>query len=80
MSLFLFYTGFSFYIPAGTARIANVALGIYLFGVVYSPGEGPVPFTYSAEAIHYTFVLSACLWRQPRPGSSMLLFQSPGRL
>ncbi|KAJ8121199.1 hypothetical protein ONZ43_g2288 [Nemania bipapillata] len=50
MSLFLFYTGFSFYIPAGTARVANVALGIYLFGVVYSPGEGPVPFTYSAEA------------------------------
>ncbi|KAJ8126421.1 hypothetical protein O1611_g7218 [Lasiodiplodia mahajangana] len=50
MSLFLFYTGFSFYIPEGTARVANVALGIYLFGVVYSPGEGPVPFTYSAEA------------------------------
>ncbi|KAK9778806.1 putative Major facilitator superfamily (MFS) profile domain-containing protein [Seiridium cardinale] len=24
--------------------------GIYLFGMVYSPGEGPVPFTYSAEA------------------------------
>ncbi|KAI1430662.1 hypothetical protein GGR50DRAFT_698783 [Xylaria sp. CBS 124048] len=50
MSLFLFYTGFSFYIPSGTARTANVALGIYLFGIVYSPGEGPVPFTYSAEA------------------------------
>ncbi|KAI1167199.1 hypothetical protein F5B18DRAFT_659266 [Nemania serpens] len=50
MSLFLFYTGFSFYIPSGTAQVANVALGIYLFGVVYSPGEGPVPFTYSAEA------------------------------
>lgn len=50
MALFLFYTGFSFYIPEGTGRIANVALGIYLFGVVYSPGEGPVPFTYSAEA------------------------------
>ncbi|KAI1325861.1 sugar transporter-domain-containing protein [Xylariaceae sp. FL0255] len=50
MSIFLFYTGFSFLIPAGTARIANVALGIYLFGIVYSPGEGPVPFTYSAEA------------------------------
>lgn len=27
-----------------------IALGIYLFGMVYSPGEGPVPFTYSAEA------------------------------
>ncbi|OTB04160.1 hypothetical protein M426DRAFT_164309 [Hypoxylon sp. CI-4A] len=51
MSLFLFFTGFSFWIPEGsTAHIACIALGIYLFGVVYSPGEGPVPFTYSAEA------------------------------
>ncbi|MCJ1381775.1 hypothetical protein MMC17_004886 [Xylographa soralifera] len=53
MSLFLFFTGFSFLIPEDTlhtARIACIALGIYLFGVVYSPGEGPVPFTYSAEA------------------------------
>ena len=51
MSLCLFFTGFSFWIPEGsTAQIACVALGIYLFGIVYSPGEGPVPFTYSAEA------------------------------
>jgi MFS family permease len=50
MSLFLFFTGFSFWIPDGTAHIACIALGIYLFGIVYSPGEGPVPFTYSAEA------------------------------
>ncbi|MCJ1304815.1 hypothetical protein MMC08_007628 [Hypocenomyce scalaris] len=53
MSLFLFFTGFSFYIPQSTmhtARVACITLGIYLFGVVYSPGEGPVPFTYSAEA------------------------------
>lgn len=51
MSIFLLFTGFSFYIPEGTtARVACIALGIYLFGVVYSPGEGPVPFTYSAEA------------------------------
>lgn len=27
-----------------------MALGVYLFDCVYSPGEGPVPFTYSAEA------------------------------
>ena len=27
-----------------------MSLGIYLFDCVYSPGEGPVPFTYSAEA------------------------------
>ncbi|KAI9879434.1 MAG: hypothetical protein M1830_008565 [Pleopsidium flavum] len=52
MSLFLFFTGFSFWIPETmhTARIACIALGIYLFTIVYSPGEGPVPFTYSAEA------------------------------
>ena len=50
MALFLLLTGFSFYIPEGTGRIATVALGIYLFVIAYSPGEGPVPFTYSAEA------------------------------
>ncbi|KFY23847.1 hypothetical protein V493_05595 [Pseudogymnoascus sp. VKM F-4281 (FW-2241)] len=51
MALALFFTGFSFLIPeTSTARIACVALGIYIFGMVYSPGEGPVPFTYSAEA------------------------------
>jgi MFS family permease len=53
MALFLFFTGFSFYIPAAThstARIVCITLGVCLFGVAYSPGEGPVPFTYSAEA------------------------------
>ncbi|KAI9452476.1 hypothetical protein BJY52DRAFT_1403480 [Lactarius psammicola] len=50
MSLFLLMTGFAFWIPEGNGRIAVVALGVYLFDCVYSPGEGPVPFTYSAEA------------------------------
>jgi len=50
MAVFLLMTGFSFYIPAGNARLAVVALGIYLYTIAYSPGEGPVPFTYSAEA------------------------------
>jgi hypothetical protein len=50
MSIFLLFTGFSFWITAETARLACVATGIYLFMIVYSPGEGPVPFTYSAEA------------------------------
>lgn len=50
MSLCMFFTGFSFWIPDETAKTACIALGIYLFGIVYSPGEGPVPFTYSAEA------------------------------
>ncbi|KAI1780270.1 hypothetical protein F4818DRAFT_435477 [Hypoxylon cercidicola] len=30
-------------------RLGLVALFIYVFAVFYSPGEGPVPFTYSAE-------------------------------
>ncbi|RMJ28446.1 MFS sugar transporter [Aspergillus sp. HF37] len=50
MSLFLLFTGFSFWIPNESSRTACVATGIYLFMIVYSPGEGPVPFTYSAEA------------------------------
>lgn len=50
MSLFLLFTGFSFWISDDTSRTACVATGIYLFMIVYSPGEGPVPFTYSAEA------------------------------
>lgn len=50
MCLFLLFTGFSFWIPGLEARTACVATGIYLFMIVYSPGEGPVPFTYSAEA------------------------------
>lgn len=51
MAIFLLFTGFSFWIPADSdARVGCVTLGIYLFGIVYSPGEGPVPFTYSAEA------------------------------
>lgn len=50
MALALTFTAFSFYIPEGTGRLACVATGIYLFAAVYSPGAGPVPFTYCAEA------------------------------
>lgn len=49
MALCMFFTGFAFYIP-GQAQLVCVTVGLYLFMVVYSPGEGPVPFTYSAEA------------------------------
>lgn len=49
LSITLLFAGFSFWIPGEKARIACVALGIYLFTIFYSPGMGPVPFTYSAE-------------------------------
>ncbi|KAL1623784.1 hypothetical protein SLS54_004245 [Diplodia seriata] len=56
MGIFLLFCGFSFWIPdnadgsVSDSRIGCVAAAIFLFMVVYSPGEGPVPFTYSAEA------------------------------
>ncbi|KAJ5693092.1 hypothetical protein N7462_002515 [Penicillium macrosclerotiorum] len=54
LAIFLFWSGFSFWIeadnPTSKKRVAMVTTGMYLFEVFYSPGEGPVPFTYSAEA------------------------------
>ncbi|KAB2577665.1 Galactose-proton symporter [Lasiodiplodia theobromae] len=46
----LLAAGMCFYIPKDNdAHLGLVATFIYLFGAFYSPGEGPVPFTYSAE-------------------------------
>ena len=45
----LLAAGMSFYIDNATTRLGLVALFIYLFDIFYSPGAGPVPFTYSAE-------------------------------
>lgn len=56
MGICLLWCGLSFYLPNnpdGTptqGRLASIAAAIYTFMAVYSPGEGPVPFTYSAEA------------------------------
>jgi sugar porter (SP) family MFS transporter len=50
MAICLLITGFSFWNGSEQGRIAGVSIGIYLFAIFYSPGEGPVPFTYSAEA------------------------------
>ncbi|PGH30677.1 hypothetical protein GX50_06541 [[Emmonsia] crescens] len=46
----LLAAGMCFYIPRESdAHIGLIAFFIYLFCAFYSPGEGPVPFTYSAE-------------------------------
>lgn len=52
MAIFLLLAGFGFWIPEShmAGRLACITLGVYLFACVYSSGEGPVPFTYSAEA------------------------------
>lgn len=50
LCIMLLVVAFAFYIPEGsTARIAVIVLGIYIYTITYSVGEGPVPFTYSAE-------------------------------
>jgi MFS family permease len=50
----LLWTGLSFFIdpanPGSITRTAMITTGMYLFEVFYSPGMGPVPFSYSAEA------------------------------
>lgn len=54
---------------ANTARTALVALFVFMFGAFYSPGEGPVPFTYSAEVyplshreVGMGFAVATCLF------------------
>ncbi|KAJ5287648.1 hypothetical protein N7478_003334 [Penicillium angulare] len=50
MAWTLLAAGFCFYVPGdGGAHLGSIALFIFLFAAFYSPGEGPVPFTYSAE-------------------------------
>ncbi|KPM45203.1 hypothetical protein AK830_g1328 [Neonectria ditissima] len=50
MAACLFFTAFTFLISDKQASIGCITTGLYLFMAVYSPGLGPVPFTYSAEA------------------------------
>ncbi|KAI6041748.1 hypothetical protein EDC04DRAFT_1200143 [Pisolithus marmoratus] len=50
MAICLMITGSAFWIPSRDGRLAGVTIGMYLFTIFYSPGEGPVPFVYSAEA------------------------------
>lgn len=50
LSITLLWTGMSFFFTDQKTRVGMVTTGMYLFEVFYSPGEGPVPFTYSAEA------------------------------
>lgn len=50
MTWTLIAAGLCYIIPQDNkAHLALVALFIYIFAAFYSPGEGPVPFTYSAE-------------------------------
>ena len=51
MAWTLLATAFCFKIPIDNhAHLPVLAVFVYLYSAFYSPGEGPVPFTYSAEA------------------------------
>ncbi|KAJ6498256.1 general substrate transporter, partial [Mycena vulgaris] len=50
MAICLLIAGFWFWSRTTKDRLASVSLEIYLFEIFYTPGKGPVPFTYSAEA------------------------------
>ncbi|KAH6879676.1 sugar transporter [Coprinopsis sp. MPI-PUGE-AT-0042] len=55
MAWTLLAAGFCYYIPdTNSARVPLIAFFIFLFAAFYSPGEGPVPFTYSAEVFPLT--------------------------
>ena len=55
MAWTLLAAGLCFLIPTSSkAHLGLVALFIFLFAAFYSPGEGPVPFTYSAEVFPLT--------------------------
>ncbi|KAL0581833.1 hypothetical protein V5O48_000201 [Marasmius crinis-equi] len=55
MAWSLLAAGLCYLIPEGnSARVPLIALFIFIFAAFYSPGEGPVPFTYSAEVFPLT--------------------------
>jgi MFS family permease len=51
MALFQGIMVIAFAFEDGAARRVLAIIGMYLFGIAYSPGEGPVPFVYSSEAM-----------------------------
>ncbi|EFQ27503.1 hypothetical protein CGRA01v4_04600 [Colletotrichum graminicola] len=50
MSLFMLVAGVSFHISNRDAQVAVFTLFILLFAATYSPGLGPIPFTYASES------------------------------
>jgi len=70
MAWTLLAAGFCFYIPESSkAHLGMIALFVFLFAAFYSPGEGPVPYTYSAEVFPLShrevgmgFAVATCLF------------------
>lgn len=69
MAWTLLGAAFCFWTPQGTAHLASIAFFVFLFAAFYSPGEGPVPFTYSAEVfpLSHRGMFSTCSPLFPLP-------------
>ncbi|KAL5334305.1 hypothetical protein BJX70DRAFT_405506 [Aspergillus crustosus] len=69
MAWTLLAAGFCFYVPESSkAHLGLIALFVFLFAAFYSPGEGPVPYAYSAEVfplshreVGMSWAVSVCL-------------------
>lgn len=69
MTWTLLAAGLCTLVQDNSTRTGLVALFVYLFAAFYSPGEGPVPFTYSAEVfplshreVGMSFAVATCLF------------------
>ncbi|EJD49814.1 hypothetical protein AURDEDRAFT_100786 [Auricularia subglabra TFB-10046 SS5] len=70
MAWTLLAAAFCFYIPEDSkAHLGMIAFFIFVFCAFYSPGEGPVPFTYSAEVfplshreVGMSYAVATCLF------------------
>nr|OQO04089.1 hypothetical protein B0A51_17994 [Rachicladosporium sp. CCFEE 5018] len=68
MAVCLFWCGFSFLAPDQAngdptqAKLGSIAAAIFVFMAAYSPGMGPVPFTYSAEAFPLYILILSLTW------------------
>ena len=86
MALSLLAAGLCYLIPSSSkAHLGLVAMFIYIFAAFYSPGEGPVPFTYSAEVfplshreVGMSWAVATCLFWAAALSITCKLSQLPG--
>ncbi|OQO13302.1 hypothetical protein B0A48_01530 [Cryoendolithus antarcticus] len=68
MAVCPFWCGFSFLAPDRAngdptqTKLGSIAAAIFVFMAAYSPGMGPVPFTYSAEAFPLYILFLSLTW------------------